>query len=318
MSSPSRVLPFASVAPSNARRSAAGIHDGTQLLVGPSRALARLWSQIRLLAPHFRVALLTGEPGTGAESVARALHDLSSFADTPLVSLHASEADRQLRSPAALFGGGLRGALFISEIERLSPHSQQALLRLIRLRRHRRVAVVASATRDLRPLISAGAFNPELAAQLGSLRLALPCLRERSEDLPLLASDILHAEAGRLGLPAPALDPSFLARATAFEWPGNLDQLRSALTWLLENRPDFVLTAADLDAALAVTRVELSSPDLPVRMVTLDKVVQEHVRAVLIGCNGNKLRAAEVLGISRSTLYRMLDTNSPGPFALAG
>jgi DNA-binding NtrC family response regulator len=250
--------------------------------------MARLWSQLRLLAPHFRVALLTGEPGCGADAVAQALHDLSPFAGTPFIRIRSADADRQLR---------------------LSPASQQVVTRLLRLRRHRRIAIVASTGVDLRPLVSAGTFNGELFANLGSLRLQIPSLRERVQDIPLLTHQFLQAEATRQGRTIPAVDPAFLAAINDYTWPGNLDQLRSAIAWMLEHC-EGALTAADLHAAIAEVRAETESAEVSVRMVPLDHVVQEHVRAVLIGCNGNKLRAAEVLGISRSTLYRMLDAAS--------
>lgn len=278
-----------------------------QRLIGPSPAMSRLWSQIRLLAPHFRIALLTGEPGCGADAVAQALHDLSSFSGTPLIRIRAVDADRQLRHPGALFGNSIRGAIFITDIDRLSTTSQQMLLRFMRLRRHRRIAVVGFTTVDLRPLVSSGTFNTELFANLGSLRIQIPPLRDRIEDIPLLTHQLLQAEASRLGCPVPSLDPAFLIAAADYTWPGNLDQLRSALAWLLENRDQPMFTPADLHMAISAVRVELDAQDAPVRMVPLDHVVREHVRAVLVGCNGNKLRAAEVLGISRSTLYRMLD-----------
>ena len=280
-----------------------------QRLVGPSPAMARLWSQLRLLAPHFRVALLTGEPGCGADAVAQALHDLSSFAGTPFLRIRSTDADRQLRHPGALFGNAPRGALFLTDIDRLSPASQQVVMRLLRLRRHRRIAIVASTSVDLRPLVSAGTFNGELFANLGSLRLQIPSLRERIQDIPLLTHQFLQAEATRQARSIPSLDPALLPAITDYTWPGNLDQLRSAIAWMLEHRDD-TLTVADLRAAIAEVHAETESAETPVRMVPLDHVVQEHVRAVLIGCNGNKLRAAEVLGISRSTLYRMLDAAS--------
>ncbi len=280
-----------------------------QRLVGPSPAMARLWSQLRLLAPHFRVALLTGEPGCGADAVAQALHDLSSFAGTPFLRIRSTDADRQLRHPGALFGNAPRGALFLTDIDRLSPASQQVVMRLLRLRRHRRIAIVASTSVDLRPLVSAGTFNGELFANLGSLRLQIPSLRERIQDIPLLTHQFLQAEATRQARSIPSLDPALLPAITDYTWPGNLDQLRSAIAWMLEHRDD-TLTVADLRAAIAEVHAETESAEAPVRMVPLDHVVQEHVRAVLIGCNGNKLRAAEVLGISRSTLYRMLDAAS--------
>jgi DNA-binding NtrC family response regulator len=271
--------------------------------------MARLWTQLRLLAPHFRLALLTGEPGCGADAVAQTLHDLSSFAGTPLIRIRSVDADRQLRHPGAIFGNAPRGALFLTDIDRLSPASQQVVIRLLKLRRHRRIAIVASTSVDLRPLVSAGTFNGELFANLGSLRLHIPSLRERVQDIPLLTHQFLQAEATRQARVIPSLDPGFLGAITEYTWPGNLDQLRLAIAWMFEHC-EGALTAADLHAALAEVRAETESAETPVRMVPLDHVVQEHVRAVLIGCNGNKLRAAEVLGISRSTLYRMLDAAS--------
>lgn len=280
-----------------------------QRLIGPSPAMARLWSQLRLLAPHFRVALLTGEPGCGADAVAQALHDLSPFAGTPLIRIRAADADRQLRHPGALFGNAARGALFLTDVDRLSAGSQQVVMRLLKLRRHRRIAIVASTSVDLRPLVSAGTFNGELFANLGSLRLQIPSLRERVQDIPLLTHQFLQAEATRRAQSVPSLDPALLTTICDYTWPGNLDQLRSAISWMFEHCDD-LLTPADLHAAIAEVRAETEAAEAPVRMVPLDHVVQEHVRAVLIGCNGNKLRAAEVLGISRSTLYRMLDAAS--------
>ena len=134
-------------------------------------------------------------------------------------------------------------------------------------------------------------------------------LRERAQDIPLLTHQFLQAEATRQARSVPSIDPALLAAIVDYTWPGNLDQLRSAIAWMLEHC-EGALTAADLHAAIAEVRADTESAEIPVRMVSLDHVVQEHVRAVLIGCNGNKLRAAEVLGISRSTLYRMLDAAS--------
>lgn len=293
-------------------------HDA-QLLIGPSPAMSRLWSQLRVLAPHFRVALLTGEEGCGAEAVAEALHDLSSFAGTPLKYIRAAEAERQLRHPRTLFGNSPRGAIFLADVDRLSPVAQEMVLRLLKLRRHRRIAVVASTSVDLRSLVSAGTFNGELFSNLASLRLQIPSLRERLEDVPLLTHQLLQVESTRQGRQLPSTEPTFLAAVMDYTWPGNLEQLRSTIGWMVEHR-EGPLGPADVVAAISEARVEAAAAEAPVRMVPLDHVVQEHVRAVLIGCNGNKLRAAEVLGISRSTLYRMLDAASvaggTGPLAL--
>lgn len=290
-----------------------------QLLIGPSPAMARLWSQLRILAPHFRVALLTGEAGCGAEAVAQALHDLSTFAGTPLVHLRAPDAERQLRHPGSLLGNASRGAIFLANVDRLTPAGQQMLLRLLKFRRHRRIAVIASTTVDLRTLVSTGTFSPELFAHVGSLRLQIPSLRERVEDIPLLTHQLLQAEALQQAQRLPSVDSAFVSAVGDYTWPGNVDQLRAALAWMIEHS-EGPLGPADLLTAISEVRTEAAAAEAPVRMVPLDHVVQEHVRAVLIGCNGNKLRAAEVLGISRSTLYRMLDaasvTGATNPLAL--
>lgn len=270
--------------------------------------MARLWAQLRILAPHFRVALLTGEAGCGADAVAQALHDLSSFAGTPLIPLRTAEAERQLRRPTALLGSANRGALFLPDIDRLSAAGQQMLLRLLRLRRHRRIAIIASTSADLRSLMSAGTFDAELFSHLSALRLQIPSVRERVEDIPLLTHQLCQAEATRQGRRTPSFEPGFLAAVTEYGWPGNFQQLRPAMAWMVEHSEGSI-GPADLAAAIAEVRTE-PVPEAPVRMVPLDEIVHEHVRAVLIGCNGNKLRAAEVLGISRSTLYRMLEATS--------
>lgn len=279
-----------------------------QLLVGPSPAMARLWAQLRILAPHFRVALLSGEAGCGADAVAQALHDLSAFAGTPLIHLRAADAERQLRRPATLLGSASRGALFLADVERLSPAGQQMLLRLLRLRRHRRIAIMASTSTDLRSLVSAGTFDGELFSHLSSLRLQIPSVRERVEDIPLLTHQLVQAEATRQGRRIPSFEAGFLSAVSEYTWPGNFAQLRPAIAWMVEHC-EASLGPAELAAAIAEVRTE-PVPEVPVRMVPLDEIVHEHVRAVLIGCNGNKLRAAEVLGISRSTLYRMLEATA--------
>jgi DNA-binding NtrC family response regulator len=304
-----QVFPVTPIRPNVALKSKSPeTRPDAQLLVGPSPAMARLWAQLRILAPHFRVALLTGEAGSGAEAVAQALHDLSAFAGTPLVHLRTAEAERQLRRPTTLLGNATRGALFLPEIDRLSAAGQQMLLRLLRLRRHRRIAVIASTTADLRSLVSAGTFDGELFGHLSSLRLQIPSVRERVEDIPLLTHQLVQAEAARHGRRMPSFDPGFLSAVSEYAWPGNFAQMRPAVAWMVEHS-EASLGAAELAAAIAEVRTE-TAPEAAVRMVPLEEIVQEHVRAVLIGCNGNKLRAAEVLGISRSTLYRMLEAAS--------
>jgi DNA-binding NtrC family response regulator len=259
-----RILRFPTPRPTTAA------YTGNEALLGPSSAIARVWSQIHRVAPHFRTATITGEPGSGAESAARALHALSPVAKLPFMVVEAANAD-QVFSASALHTV-LEGLIFIPDVDKLTPAAQRGLVRKLRIRGRFPLRVVAAASTELRASVSAGRFSPELAEILGTVRIALPPLRERAEDLPLLATHLVQRLAERLRLNTPALAPSFHDALIAFAWPGNLEE-----------------------------------------------IVQEHIRAVLIGCQGNKLRAAEILGISRSTLYRMLDgAVANRPFSMAG
>jgi DNA-binding NtrC family response regulator len=142
---------------------------------------------------------------------------------------------------------------------------------------------------------------------MAALRVSLPALRERSEDIPLLVSHVMQRRAQALGKAAPPLTAEFLQAASHFAWPGNLEQMTSVLEALIRRSTGEPLTGADLESAVEQTEGSTVRAINEPRMVKLEMVIQEHIRAVLFGCNGNKLRAAEILGISRSTLYRMLD-----------
>jgi len=292
--------------------------DALQLLVGPSAAAAHLWAQIRRVAPHFRTALLTGERGTGAEAVARALHDLSPATWRPFLTLGSQESE-QYFSQKAFATPPSEGTLFLSDVESLSRSAQSSLLRLLRYRGPQSVRVVAFARHGLRPAVSTGIFSSELASSLAALRIALPALRERSEDIPLLVSHVMQRRAQALGKAAPPLTAEFLQAASHFAWPGNLEQMTSVLEALIRRSQGEPLTGSDLESAVEQTEESTARTINEPRMVKLETVIQEHIRSVLFGCNGNKLRAAEILGISRSTLYRMLDAaqaSGGGEFSL--
>jgi DNA-binding NtrC family response regulator len=291
----------------------------TRWLLGPSPAAAQLWLQIRRVAPLFRSALILGEPGTGTEFAARLLHDLSPAAHQPLLILSAAEAEAHFRAHPQQ---PVDGTIFVSELERLSPAAQNSLLYLLRRRNNRSPRVIVASTRSLRTLITANRFNPELAAALGAIQIMLPALRDRSEDIASLAHNALQLSAAARNLASPILSTSLLEAATSFSWPGNIDQLRHIFYWLMEHRGhEQELDADDFQSALAAVSQAGAAPAVTQasepRLVRLDLVVQEHVRSVLSACHGNKFRAAEVLGISRSTLYRMLEQNTDSDFAIA-
>ena len=218
---------------------------------------------------------------------------------------------RTASSVSPLFGLSALPAdvfLYLPDVDRFSPAAAEGLLRLIRMRRSRPFTVVAAASEELRSLASAGRFPAELADLLTSIRLPVPCLKQRPEDLPMLLSHLVSLSAPETGRTIPQFSEDLLRAAMEYTWPGNLREL-ARITALLLEQPEVTreLTAADFHRAIAARQSQREDNPNVVRMVSLDTVMQEHINAVLLACRGNKLRAAEVLGISRSTLYRMLD-----------
>ena len=270
-------------------------------------SMTQVRSQIRRVAPYFRTALLTGERGCGEESAARLLHQLSPLSHRPFVAL----------TPAAvelLFGADrlpepveAHGMLYVPRPERLPRAVQIAMLRLIRRHGSQTPRIVAFAEHGLRSLVSSGGFSAELAESLGALRIALPSLRDRREDIPDLLTHILLDVATQSGIVPPHLAPDLLDAATTLPWPGNLNQLHAAAAGLIKHSSGPVLHALDLEAVLGAIPQSPLHDRREIRLMRLEDVIQEHIRAVLFACNGNKVRTAEVLGISRSTLYRMLN-----------
>jgi DNA-binding NtrC family response regulator len=288
-------------------------------LLGDSVAVTHLRAQVQRVGPHFRAALLTGEPGCGDEAVARALHAASPMADRLFLRLTAREADARFgrrEGPGKAFTEGM---LFLPEIEKLSHEAQAGLMRLLRERSPQTPRVVAYSPCGLRAMVSAGTFAEDLAAMLGAVRVGLPALRERAEDIPALMDYALGNAAEDAGMAVIGLAEGFMDEVAGSKWTGNLEQMQAAARWLVEHCAGAALRAEDLCAAVSSLARQPERVQPTTRMVRLDYVVQEHIRAVLVACNGNKLRAAEVLGISRSTLYRMLESTTPSQsLAMAG
>lgn len=280
-------------------------------LSGPSSAMTQVRGQIRRVAPYFRTALLIGERGCGEEAAARTLHELSPLSHRQFVRFTVAEDDPICGKAYPLESLADKGMLYLPRPERL-PHSiQMALLRMIRRRGAQTPRIVAFAERGLRPLVSASGFSSDLANCLGALRIVIPPLRDRREDTPHLLAQILRGIAAQSGAPVPQLAPDLLDMTRRLPWPGNLTQLYSVAEDLLQQQNKPLLDATDLESVLGSNAKTTTHHDNEIRMMRLDDVIQEHIRAVLFACNGNKLRTAEILGISRSTLYRMLDTSAP-------
>lgn len=277
-------------------------------LLGPSPAMSQLWAQIRRLAPYVRSVLLTGDPDCGQEAVARLLLDLSPAPNRTFVQISADDAEARLLRASGLASLPADVFLYIPDLHRYSPAAAEGLLRLMRARRSRPFTVVAATCEDLRALAAAGRFPTELTDALTPIRLQIPCLKQRPEDLPMLLGHLLGTGSQEREAAVPQLGQDFLRAAMDYPWPGNLRELTSVIAALLDSPAEArELTASHFHKALATRQRQRVVDPASVRLVTLDVIVQEHINSVLRACRGNKLRAAEVLGISRSTLYRMLD-----------
>ena len=286
--------------------------NATPALIGQSPAINHLRAQLQRIGPYFRRVLLTGEAGTGKHLAARLLHQHTPNATGPFVCCDAATISASLldhpnitpirdTDPDCLLSAAQGGTLHLARVCEMPLNAQEQLLKLLVRYEQRHHAsrkletrIIASARRDLRVLTAAGLFRQDLYHRLAMVEIVLPQLRSRYEDIAPLAVHLLGDSI--------TLSREALQQLRKHAWPGNVRELENVLrstTLAAENsviEPQHLpmLTAEPLRKAPTGTR--------------LQDVIDHHVLRVLEQCEGNKVRAAELLGISRSTLYRMLDT----------
>jgi transcriptional regulator with GAF, ATPase, and Fis domain len=293
-------------------------------LWGECQAIQALAARIPRVARSDEPVLIQGESGSGKELVAREVHRLSR-GDAPFLSLSCAAVSENLIE-SELFGhckgaftGALRdhpgmfrqagdGTLVLDEVGEASPGLQAKILRVLQEREVRPLGthttlpvscrIVATTQRNLEDLVRQGLFRGDLFYRLDVLRLVVPSLRERSEDLPLLVREILRREGAALEVSGPALK-----LLQSYVWPGNVRELENELRRLslIGKR---VVGVNALSPAIregrGVSRGQLAGK-------TLEEVELDMVVAALEACGGNKARAARQLGIPRSSLYNLLD-----------
>ncbi len=305
-------------------------------IVGRSPAMLELFAMIETIAPTPSTVLITGESGTGKDLVARAIHARSLRKDRPFVALNCGAVPETLLE-SELFGhmrGAFTGAdstrkglieaaeggtVFLDEIGEMNQAMQVKLLRVLQERTFRRlggtdeiradIRVVAATNQDLPKAVADGRFREDLFYRINVIQLQLPPLRDRREDIPLIADRFLDRFAERMGKPVRAISRDAMARLEAYGWPGNVRELENAI-----------------ERAVAVERTETILPeslppnvraggDGPARPVPLaegafdleayvDKVYREHITQALAEAGGVQVRAAELLGMTfRSFRY---------------
>jgi DNA-binding NtrC family response regulator len=208
--------------------------------------------------------------------------------------------------------------LFIRGVDELSTSEQVQLRQILQRLSSARIGLerprmIFSAGRDLRSLAGAGQFDRKLYRLISAVEILIPALRSRLEDIPLITCAILGRCTPEGCHPTAAFDGRAIAQLQAHDWPGNVRELERVVELARphsEDCPDGVIEAAHLPPLGEFAQEERPS-QIEARVERLDDVIHNHVLDVLLRCNGNKVRAADRLGISRSTLYRMLEAGAP-------
>ncbi|WP_151638462.1 sigma-54 interaction domain-containing protein [Noviherbaspirillum aerium] len=313
-------------------------------LIGDSQAMARVRNEIARVAKLDVPVLIIGESGTGKELVARAIHRLSrpnqALISINLAAMPSSLVESELFGYAAgAFTGGARqgrpgkvemandGTLFLDEVGDIPADIQIKLLRVLenhvveRLGSHKSqqctFRLVAATHRDMDDLIRNKTFRHDLFYRISGVTLRLPPLRQRLEDIPALVTHFIEAFCQRNSLPVPDVDPSVSRYLAEQSWPGNLRQLKhrveealvfsgpSLLTLDAFQRNEAFRDDSPLDTAQSETSTVQDSY-VPVKLQRLKAVERTVAMRAVELCGGNKLRAAQQLGISRSYLYKLL------------
>jgi DNA-binding NtrC family response regulator len=310
------------------RGGSGGVHP-----IGTAPAFQEALAMARTVGPTESTILITGESGTGKEVMARYIHDLSDRRDGPFLSINCGALPESLLE-SELFGhvkGSFTGAVkdktgllvaadggtfLLDEVGEMSPKTQVKLLRALQEREVIPVGatqavpmdarIIAATNRDLDEEIRKGDFRSDLYYRLNVINLKLPALRERREDIPLLARYFLQ-RTGNGDTPARELSEEALEALMAYDWPGNVRELENAL----ERAAVLAAKKGEIPASALPERVrERPKPQLvsadPPPNPPMEIIERAYIEWVLKAEGGNKSRAAEVLGIDPSTLYRKI------------
>jgi DNA-binding NtrC family response regulator len=324
---------------------AAALHGGARgrkgrlpRMIGQSAAIQRLQVFIERVAGSPATVLLRGESGTGKELAAGLVHGLSAAAQGPFVAINCAAIPEQLQE-SELFGhekGAFTGAvaqhegvfaradggtLFLDEIGEMSLSTQARMLRVLETRRFTRVGgtkeiqvavrLVAATHRDLRQMVTEGRFREDLLYRLSVIHTELPPLRERLDDIEPLVQHFASALGEEMGRRIERIAPDALEALRRYRWPGNVRELRNVVERALvlgdgpelelDDLPPELVHAAPSGAVAVASQITASG-----QIRTLAELERDAIAAALAATAGNKARAAALLGIDRTTLYRKL------------
>jgi DNA-binding NtrC family response regulator len=297
-------------------------------LTGKSEPMLRVFQAIDKAAVTTANVIITGESGTGKELVARAIHYGSDRVSQPFVPVNCGGIPEGLleselfghvkgsftgadRSRAGFFQTADGGTLFLDEISETSPNMQVKLLRVLQDREVYMVGdsrpftvdvrILAATNKDLESLVRKGKFREDLYFRLSVVTISVPPLRERDNDIILLANAFAHKYATELDRPAVRFSENAIRLLKSYSWPGNVRELENVVQRLMIMSDHELVEAPDLPPLM---RTSPARPESVHR--SLAEVEIEHIQDVLSSVDGNKTRAAEILGIDRKTLREKL------------
>lgn len=322
-------------------------------IVGHSPNLTAVLDRVKLVAPSRATVLIDGESGTGKELIAQAIHQASPRARAPFIAVHCAALSENLLE-SELFGhergaftgaterrigrfeAAVGGTLFLDEIGEISLSTQVKLLRFLETKAIERVGgskpidldvrLVAATNRRLEALVREGKFREDLFFRLNVVRIELPPLRTRADDIPLLLAHYLKLFSEENGHPLLSLEPGAIATLKAYAWPGNIRELRNFCENAVVLRRGGKLSEYDLDpkfrgvaAAADFTRIVINpTSQLPVGggasgpvtnagpSLSVEDNEKHLLREALIKSRGNRTKAAQLMGVSRRTLHRKI------------
>ena len=298
-------------------------------IVGKSTEMKRIFDVVGQVAPTRASVLITGDSGVGKELIADALHNLSNRKQKPFIKVHCAALSESLLE-SELFGhekGSFTGAvgrkrgrfelshtgtILLDEIGEINPSGQIKILRVLQEKEFERVGgeetlevdvrIISATNKDLRAEIAKGTFREDLYYRLNVVNIHIPPLRDRKEDIPLLAAAFVKEFAQENEKQVDGIDPKARALLYNYSWPGNVRELRNCMESAVVMSKGSVITSDDLPPSIVTdsesnhVRIQLGA--------TMEQAEKEIIRANLAAQNGNKSRTAEILGIGRKTLHR--------------
>jgi len=305
-------------------------------IIGHSAPLKAVVDKVRLVAPSRATILIEGESGTGKELIAQAIHQVSPRTRAPFIAVHCAALSESLLE-SEIFGhekGSFTGAterrvgrfesadggtLFLDEIGEISASTQVKLLRFLETRSIERVGgskpidldvrLVAATNRTLDALVKEGKFREDLFFRLNVVRITMPPLRDRAEDIPLLLAHFIRIFAVENGLPPLTLDPGAVQTLQRYPWPGNIRELRNFCENAVVMHRGKSLSEYDLEPKFrgAATGPAVAGAPAPLaNPLSVAENEKRLLREALIKSRGNRTKAATLMGISRRTLHRKL------------